>query len=207
MIQPVGNDFLPVWGEYAFGVELHAAQVQTAVPQGHHHPFAADGGAFEAVRQRGGIDHPGVVAPDREDIRQSVEKVIVRRAAAGRLDAVEDFVQVDERAAEGLSDGLFAEAYAQDGLPGGIAADDFRHPSGFGRDAGTRGKQQLVEGGEILRVEAVVAQHGGLCAERLDQVHQVVGERVVIIYDGDFHGVATFVRRVRWRSGAHRACC
>ena len=108
-------------------MELQAAQVQAAVAQSHYLPLVAQGDGLEAGGQRGGIHHPGVVASDGEFRRQAGEQVIVRRAAAGGLHAVEDFVEVDERAAESLAEGLLPQADAQDGLLGGVAPDDFRH--------------------------------------------------------------------------------
>ena len=97
-------------------MELQAAQVEAAVAQRHHLALRAQGDGLEARGQRGGVDHPGVVASDGEFRRQAGEQVILRRAAAGRLHAVEDIVQVDERAAEGLAERLLAQADAQDGL-------------------------------------------------------------------------------------------
>ena len=179
MIHPVGDYRRPVGGEYAFGMELQAAQVQAAVPQAHHLPFRADGGTFQTRRQRGGIHDPGMVPAYGEYLRQAGEKVVVCGTAAGRLYAVEDFVQVHECAAESLSEGLLAEADAQDGLAHGVAADDFGHQPGFGRDAGPRREQQLVERLQGFGIEAVVAQDAGLRAQRFDEVHQIIERKLL----------------------------
>ena len=207
MIQPIGNDACAVRGEHALGVELHSAQVQRPVAQGHHLPLGADGGALQAAGERPGVHHPGVVAADGELLRQAHEQVVVRHPAAGGLHAVEDVLEVDERAAEGLAEGLFAQADAQDGLLCGVAPDGGGHQPGLGRDAGPGREHQLVEGRELFQGEAVVAEHADLRPELLDKVHQVVGERVVVVDHCDTHRAARVGRRARWLCGARRVCC
>ncbi len=73
MIQPIAHDRFPVGSENALGVELQAAQVEAAVAQGHHLALLAQRDGLEAGGQRGGVDHPGVVAPDGKFRRQAGE--------------------------------------------------------------------------------------------------------------------------------------
>ena len=130
-----------------------------------------------------------MVAAHGQAAGQAVEEVVVGHVGSGKADfglhAVEHVGEVAQLCAESLADGLFAQADAQDGFSRGIGLDDGHQQSGFLWDAGTGREQQLVVGCEVGQGETVVAQHGDLCACLFDQLHQVVGERVVVVYNSN----------------------
>ena len=74
-----------------------------------------------------------------------------------------------------------AEAYAENGFPTGIVADDVEQESGFGGDAGAGGEDYLVELLELLHLELVVAIYGDVGSKLAHEVTQVVGKRVVVV--------------------------
>ena len=170
-------------------MELDAVHVQRAVAQAHDEALVAHGGDGQHVGQALAADDPRVVAAHGQAAGQTVEEVVVGRVGTGEayfgLHAVEHVGEVTQPCAESLADGLFAQADAQDGFGRGIGTDDGHQQSGFLRNAGTGREQQLVVGCEVGQGETVVAQYGDPCACLFDQLHQVVGERVVVVYNSN----------------------
>ena len=100
---------------------------------------------------------------------------------------MEHVAEVLEACAEGLADGLVAEADAEDGLAAGVLADDVEQQAGLRGDARAGGEDYLTELLELRQLELVVAQDGDLRAQFLHQVTQIVRERVVVVDDYYLH--------------------
>ena len=87
------------------------------------------------------------------------------------------------RAAERLDDRLVAETHTERGDGRPEAADQLDRDAGLAGSARTGGDDEPV-GCERFRLvdgERIVAVHDHLRAELLEQVHEVVGERVVVV--------------------------
>ena len=61
--------FLAIGGQYAFGMELDASDVEFAMAEGHDLSFIAYGGHFETVGQAFARYYPRVVASDGDVAR------------------------------------------------------------------------------------------------------------------------------------------
>ena len=90
---------------------------------------------------------------------------------------------------ESLADGLMAQADPQDGFHAGIAFDNGGHEAGFLRYAGARRENDFVVPVEFVKSEGIVSEDLGFGTKLPHQVPQVVGKRVVIVYDDGFHCV------------------
>ncbi len=82
-----------------------------------------------------------------------------------------------------------AQANAQNTLFGGVAADNGRHQPCLGRNAGAGRKQHRIVSSHGFERQPVVTKHSSVTAvaEVAQQLHQIVGEGVVIIEDEEFH--------------------
>ena len=101
--------------------------------------------------------------------------------------AVLDRRRVDNLAAERLADCLHTEAHAEDWQPPGKVVDHIqRHTRGVRRARPRRHHDPLGGHRRYLRhVNAVIAKHRNLRAEFAEILHQVVGERIVVVYHQD----------------------
>ena len=119
-------------------MELDAAHVERTVAQGHHVAFLADGGHLQAVGHRVAVHHPRVVAAHGEAAGQSREDGVIGGQFRRGLHSVVHLRQVGQPSAHHLSDGLFAQADAQDWFLAGIGTDDVQQQAGLFRDARSR---------------------------------------------------------------------
>ena len=106
-------------------MELHTTNIQGAVAERHDLTFVAQSGDFQAVGQGLGIDHPRVISAHEDVLMQTLEDIVVLgdglcgaqlgmtvlvevAQVSGSLYAMEDVVQIDQLAAEALTDSLLA---------------------------------------------------------------------------------------------------
>jgi len=181
-------------GEYAFGVELDAFNGQGAMAQAH------DDGSIAVVRGgAGGDDEVGGQGLLGDDQR------VVAGAGEGRFQALEDALAVmidraglavhqvrgaDHLAAEGLADGLMAEADAEDGDFAGHVTDERHQNAGLARRAGT-GREQDAVGAEcfdLLNGQLVVAMDFHLGTQFSKVLDEVVGKGIVVV-ENEYHDV------------------
>ena len=80
-----------------------------------------------------------------------------------------------------------SKANAKDRLFAGIGTDDIEKQTCLTGYARPWRENDFVEGFELLHFECVIAVYCHLCSEGFDQMTQVVCERVVVVYDNDFH--------------------
>ena len=97
--------------------------------------------------------------------------------------------QVFQSGSEYLADGLVSQADAQNRLLSGVGPYHLAEESSLGGNARSRTEQNFVERFQLRYFEPVIAPHGDLSPQRLNQVREVIGERVVIIYDDDFYWI------------------
>ena len=100
---------------------------------------------------------------------------------------MEDVAEIDKGGTENFAYGLMAKAYAEHGFTAGIVTDDIKEQARFGGDPGTRGKDNPIEGFEVVNVELIVSVHSDFSAEFTDEVRQIVSKRVVVVYYNNFH--------------------
>ena len=195
--QEVADHLATAFGEHAFRMELHALDGQAAMTQAHDDGAASLAGAvgFRSARGDGEFsgkrifrDDEGVVAGAGERSGQAGEDALaVVRDGAGF--AVHEVLGADDLAAEGLADGLVAEADAEDGDFAGHVPDERHEDAGFAGRAGA-GREQNAFGLECLDLfdgQLVVAADFDLCTQLAEVLDEVVGEGVVVVEDED-HG-------------------
>ena len=92
-------------------------------------------------------------------------------------------LRADDGAAINLDERLMPEADAENRYPAGEGADHvLRHP-GLGWDTGPRGDAQVrrLNLESCLDRDLVVPVHAHVCTEHKKGLHQVVGERIVVV--------------------------
>ncbi len=104
-------------------MELHALDGELAVGEAHDLALGGLGGDLEVAREGLPAHQQRVVAGGLEAIGEPGEDALAPVADGARL-PVHDPVGADDLAAEGLADGLVAEAHPEDGQAPGVAADD-----------------------------------------------------------------------------------
>ena len=174
----------PVGREHRLRVELDAVDRELAVPDRHH---------FAVLRGRADLEGLGdarrgerVVAAALEWIGQAREETLAVVGDRARL-PVHQALGLADLAAVGLHDRLVAEAHAEGRHALAQPADDLQAGARVGRPAGPRGDDQVARL-ELLRrvgVDLVVADDGHLGAELLEEVREVVRERVVVVDEED----------------------
>src|SRR5690606_5188938 len=185
--QEILQECVPVLGQDGFRMELHALHRMLAMAQPHHFLDAAvlvlgPGRHFQALGQRVLVDHQRVVARGLVAIGQPCEHALAPMPDRRGL-AMHDPARADDLAAVHLADGLVAQAYAQDRDPWPEFADDVHRHSGFVRRAGTGRdhdpfRRQLLDGRNVQRI---VAHHLDLRPQRLQVLHEVESEAVVVV--------------------------
>ena len=98
--------------------------------------------------------------------------------------AVHDLLGGDDLRPESLADALMAQTDAQHGnaLCGGLA-DQFGHDPGAGGTAGAGGKDDGfgVHGEDLVGSDFPVALDDDVGFQRVEQMHEIIGERVVVV--------------------------
>src|SRR5467141_3616131 len=131
--------------------------------------------------------------------------------AHGRYLAVHDALRAHHLAAKHLPDRLVPQTDTENGHPPGQAFDQFERDAGAlgrarpgGDDNGAR-RERL----HLVDADLVVADHAHLGAELGEVLHQVVGERVVVV-DHQHHGrtyAVSLAATAAARRSARALCC
>ena len=169
-------------------MELDAADVVVAVTERHDLTFVAEGGYLEAIGEVVSGDNPGVVASHGETI------VAVGRAFKDGVgvgmgdcalcgDSVENIGKVLKTSTKDLADGLMPQTNAENGLATSVGADDFKQKACLRRDARARTEYNLVERFQLRKLKLVVTKDSDVGSQFLQQMGEVVGERVVVVDD------------------------
>ena len=105
--------------------------------------------------------------------------------------AVHQVAGADDLAAEGLADGLMAEADSQDRRLAGHAADQRNQNAGLAGRAGARREQDALgpERLDLIDGQLVVAIDLDLRAQLTQVLDKVVGEGIVVVEDEDHYVV------------------
>src|SRR5215207_889965 len=156
--QKVGQQALALGGEDGLGVELHALNLKAAVAQAHDDAVGRRGRDFEAVGQTLALDDERVVARGGEAVFEPLED---------------------------LPDGLVAQADAEHRHVTGERADHLQRHARLVRRPRPRRDDDAV--GPYLLLDfpdrhLVVATHLHLRPQLAEVLHEVVGERVVVVY-------------------------
>lgn len=186
-LQPVRYYGATVGGEDTLRMELYTVDVVVAVAECHDLAFVALGGHFKAWGEVVVADYPGVVSTHGETWGDMVEDIVAGEVGAFRCYSVEDFGEIGEGAAEGFAYSLMAEADTEDGFLAGVGADNVEKESCLARDAGTGGEYYLIECGELWELKLIVAIDGDVSTKFLDEVREIVCERVVVVDDDNLH--------------------
>src|SRR5271157_3901648 len=200
----VAHDLLAVVGEHALGMELHAFDGKLPMPQSHDHalPIAVvtDGRDLQFVRQALLFDDQRMVARGGHGRRNAAEDCLAV-VFNGAGFAVHQRACADHLPAEGLADGLVAEAHAQHGHAPGKMPDQFDADSGVLRRA-RAGRDNDAVGMKFFNLadgDLVIAPHHYLFSQFAQVLDQVVGERVVVVQDEDHGSGSRFeIPQVRW---------
>ena len=99
-------------GQDAFGVKLHAFNVQTGVFDTHDFAVIGPGRDLQAGRASGALDRQRVVAVDRELPRQAFKHALLRGADDRGL-AVHELLRANDVAAKCRANRLMAQADTQ----------------------------------------------------------------------------------------------
>src|SRR5215203_412829 len=180
-VQEVGEEMRTGAGEHRLGVELHAPVGQRAVAQAHQRAVVRPGQGLQLLGQGALLHLQAVVAGGLEGVRQAGEDPLVA-VAHGRGLAVHQPGGAVDRGAEGDAQGLMAEADAEQGHGGAQPEQVEAHPGVLGpAGAGRQHDAVGLPGQHRLRALGVVAQHLHLRSGRRQQLHEVVGEGVVVV--------------------------
>ena len=76
---------------------------------------------------------------------------------------------------------MLAQADAQDALLGSITADERQKDARLFGDAWSGRKEDFVEVGYIFQRNLIVSMHFDVCPKLLQDMEEIVGERIVII--------------------------
>ncbi|MNN56461.1 hypothetical protein D3C81_1713950 [compost metagenome] len=173
---------MAVFGQDRFRVELHTLDVKVLVAYAHDFAVIGPCGDFQAIRQRCALDCQRVIT-DHCIWRWQ----ILEHADAGMRDlrslAVHDLLRTHHLAAECRAYCLMSEADAEDRqLACKLLQDRNRH-AGFMRRARTgRNADALrIQRGDLFQCDLVITYGVHVFAQFAEVLHQVVGERVVVI--------------------------
>src|SRR5690606_19559858 len=153
----LSSDLVPMLRRDGLGMELHALDVELAMPYAHDLAVVGPGGELQAIRKVLAVDGERVVADRLECRRQALEKTDARMANRVGL-AVHHTGGTYHPPAEGLPDRLVAKADAQDRAAPGEAVDGLeRHAGLVGRagpgrndDARRLDREQLVHARRVV---------------------------------------------------------
>src|SRR5690606_20989051 len=126
---------VPMLRRDGLGMELHALDVELAMPYAHDLAVVGPGGELQAIRKVLAVDGERVVADHLECRRQALEKTDARMANRVGL-AVHHTGGTYHPPAEGLPDRLVAKADAQDRAAPGEAVDGLERHAGLVGRAG-----------------------------------------------------------------------
>src|SRR3954451_6117571 len=168
-------------GEHRLGVELHPQIGEVAVAHPHQRAVVRPGERLQ-LRREGGLLHlQAVIAGGLERVGQAGEDPHVVMADGGGL-AVHQPRRPVDGGAERHAERLVAEADAQQRDAGPCPEELQADPGVLGAAGAGREDDPLGPAGQ-QRLDAlgVVAHHHDLRARPGEHLHQVVGERVVVV--------------------------
>jgi hypothetical protein len=178
---------MPMLGQNRFGMELHAFDVECLMADAHDFIDIAflvlrPGGHFQAVGQGRLFDHQGMITGRGERVFEPLEHADVMVVNLGGL-AVHDLLGMDDVAAEGVTDALMAKADTEDRIAAGELHDRLDRDAGFPRGAGARRNHDLVrrQALDVFDRDLVVTHDRHVRSQFAEILHQVVGERIVIV--------------------------
>ena len=184
------------------GMELDALEREGDMADPHHHPVdLAHGGHAQLGRQGRRIDRERVVARGHERRRHAIEQPLAVVGDLGSL-AVDERRGAHDRGTEGLGHRLHPQAHAeQRDPPVGGDLDGGHADAGVVRVARPRRDDDAAQVGgrivgqrlEIGSIDRVVAHDAHVRAGRLQRLHEVEGEAVVVVDDED-HALPPVVR-------------
>jgi len=154
------------------------------MPHAHDLTFLRLGRDFQAIRQRFALNDQGMIPGGGERIGHIAKKVLAVVADLRRF-AVHDAVVDNHVPAERVADTLVAEANAQQRhfLP--KSSNDVVGQTGFARRTGTgRDKDAFgIQFADLVEGNLVVASNFQRDLHLAQILDEVVGERIVIVYD------------------------
>ena len=172
-------------------MELHAEDRPLPVPQRHENAAGVVGGGKQFRRQAVGLHHQRMVAGGGEAVLYAGEQAVAVMVDAVEL-AMHRLRRAHDASAERLRHHLAAQADAENGNAAAALAHQLQADAGVvgilrpGRENHrVRGK-----GGNLGGAHGVVARHLGFQPQLGEQMHQIVGETVVIV-DQQQHGVTS----------------
>jgi len=174
---------MAVFGQNRFRMKLHTFDWKMLVAHTHDFAIIGPGGDFQALRQTCAFDHQRVIARGLERTWQIAKNSLLCVLDVRSL-AVHQSLGVHDPAAKGLADALVAEAHAEYGdFPGKAPDQRHRHPGFIGR-AGTRRNHDVLglERCDFLQRDFVVAVDHDFLSQLAQILHQVVGERIIVVY-------------------------
>ena len=107
--------------------------------------------------------------------------------------SVQNAVHVGERSAKSLANGLMPQTHTQHAFAWAEPSDNVEQQSGFFRNSRSGRQHNFIVLLQIFQRNFVVPKHVDRQTRYfLDGMHQVVRERIVIIYDYYFHDFLCF---------------
>ena len=192
-LQKVLDELLSVAGEDAFGVELDTLDRQAAMAEAHDRGgavgVAGACGDLEFGGQRVFGHDQGVIPGAGHWTGDAGEHGLAVMLDAAGL-AMHQLRGADDVASKGRSDGLMAEADAENRGLAGEALDERNEDAGilWCARAGRKDEAFGREGLDLVDGELVVATDDHLRAELAHVLHKVVGEGIVVVEYED-HGL------------------
>src|SRR5712692_9418732 len=173
-------------GEQRLRVELHPFDRQAAVAQAHDLAVLGFSAHHKTIRQRIALHHQRVVARRHKTIRYFPEYPVLVVTDARGL-AVHHLPRAHHFPAESLPDRLVSQADAEDRHPAGEAGDELEAHPGLVRRAWTGGDDDVrrLYCLYLLNRNFIISENRDLGAELAQVLHQVVGERIVVVEHHD----------------------
>src|SRR5271165_5421950 len=181
-LQKILDEPLPIVGQHALGMKLHAFDRILAVAQAHDRPVGGTRGDLQIFGKIFLRDNERVVAGAGHRAGDAGEDGLPVVFDFAGL-AVHQLWGANHIAAEGCADGLVAETDAKDRDSIGKSPDEVDADACLLRRAGSGRKQDALRRERLYLVhgELVVAANGHLRAHLSHVLDEVVGEGVVVV--------------------------
>src|SRR5262245_56328143 len=177
-------------------MELHPPGLMLAVLETHDLAFGGPGHHFERGGQGLTLHQQGVIARGWKRILEAREQPTPLMNDLARL-AVQDALGAHDLAAVDVAEALMSEAHAQHRHAAREALDHVVGHPGLARRLGSGRNDEPVGMLALQGVgrDLVVTIDARVAPQIAQRLHQVVGERVVVIDDGDHSGLPSAVSR------------
>ncbi|VTR66459.1 hypothetical protein DESC_480169 [Desulfosarcina cetonica] len=188
-LQKIAQQPLAHRGHDRFGMELDTFGGVRAMPQPHDFAVIGRGGDLEAVGQARRFHRQAVVAHGLERRLDPLENPLPVGGNHGGL-AMHQPLGRNDLTTKGMGDGLMPQTDPQDGNRSGKTSDHIQaDPGGFGPARARRNHDGLGgHGRDIFHVNGVVALDHHAFTDLPEVLHQVVGERIIVV-DHQYHFV------------------